>query len=1317
MCAGISLRGRSSCRLAKGIGSLFLAFALVFAGSLPAFSQGNAGRILGAVTDQSGGAVVGATVTILDTARGTTRTLTTDQAGEYNAPNLIPSTYTVTAAFQGFKTAERSGVILEVNQDLRVDLTLQPGEQTQKITVTEALPMVETTNAELGGTLQSAIIADLPMNGRNFANLIQLRPGVTIYPGGSGWTQSSNGMRASDNVYLFEGVNGNDPWMAQPIITAVMASGDAGTLLSIDAIDEFKTEENPRAEYGWKPGAIVNVGLKSGTNNYHGSAFAYGRDGSWDANDFFVNSSGSTPAPVALEQFGATFGGPIKKDKLFYFLSFEDQRYTVGATGTISVPVTGPGLFDSTIGKSAAASNLIAACQAALAVGAPGSGVPGSLTALSAQLAGLSNTCTPLANYPGIFPSNSGTNPLGPSVIPDTLPNQNRIDSGVGKVDYHLNDKNSLNFMYEISPGSGLLNDSPSSQTNQAFETNQYARSQVFASSWTWTPNSTWVNEARVGYSHYYQQFLSNDSTQNPANYSLNGATYNFYTGQANPLYFGLPAIAISQFGGAEGASWPKVVGPDGVLQLLDHISYLRGKHAFKFGGEILGNTSTSNVTASTKGPITFDSLPDFFAGFPNGAASGVLTSLAASEPSSVGTGTATILVGNLLRHFTYQGYAAFLQDDWRVRPRLTLNLGLRYELDTVPVERDGLQGNFLPGTPTGLAQQGVGETLPYHGDHNNFSPRVGFAWDIFGNGKTVLRGGGGILYEMIALDVFNGIGNSFGLRANPTGALLCSGGAAGACTKGPGNIAVVNVSYNGTAVLNGNGTMANGETPGGIPSNWALNSPTTPLYSFVAACGDGNTGSTAAGGSSLPAGFKPPQCNAMLVDPNLRTPYVDTWSIDLQRSITSNLSLDIGYVGNHGTKLISALDINEPLSVTANVAGVGLTTFGPGYAAAGLATCAAAPSKANCGVNTTNENNARPYIGPYPYLRFVDDYGNIDDSNYNGLQAVLTARNFHGLTLTTGYSFSHALGVNSGQGTAGSNTLPINSYGNIHAQLYGPTTFDIRHKVTISGTYNIPGGKGYAQMLEGWSLNGAAIVQTGAPWHIADTTTDFAGTGEQLASGASGTEGSQWDFFGNPADFEPHDNFANLDPTSGGTYTPCTKAITAGCVVVNPSHATLPFFPGTTNLGLAPTANAACNSAAASQGPLALASLRVLGCYAVGSSVMTPAPYGGYGNMAYNAFRDQGFHNIDFSITKAFKIKENLSAQFRAEFFNIFNWVNFVNPFGGPGGNGGSLNPSTAGNGNGLAWVQSTPDQAGSNPVLGSGGARDIQLGLKLIF
>src|ERR1700676_378439 len=205
----------------------------VFLVAAPLFSQGNQGRITGTITDQSGGVIAGATVTVKDVQRGVTRTLTTGESGEYNAPNLLPGTYAVRAEAKGFKVVERQNILLEVGKEVRVDLPLQPGETSQTITVTEQLPLVETTNATLGGTLSNETINDLPLNGRNFENLLSLRPGVTVYPGGGGWTQSTNGMRAHDNVYLVDGVNSNDPWMAQSIMNAGMASGDAGTILPI----------------------------------------------------------------------------------------------------------------------------------------------------------------------------------------------------------------------------------------------------------------------------------------------------------------------------------------------------------------------------------------------------------------------------------------------------------------------------------------------------------------------------------------------------------------------------------------------------------------------------------------------------------------------------------------------------------------------------------------------------------------------------------------------------------------------------------------------------------------------------------------------------------------------------------------------------------------------------------------------------------------------------------------------------------------------------------------------------------------------------
>jgi len=311
-------------------------------------------------------------------------------------------------------------------------------------------------------------------------------------------------------------------------------------------------------------------------------------------------------------------------------------------------------------------------------------------------------------------------------------------------------------------------------------------------------------------------------------------------------------------------------------------------------------------------------------------------------------------------------------------------------------------------------------------------------------------------------------------------------------------------------------------------------------------------------------------------------------------------------------------------------------------------------------------------------------------ESNYNGLQMTLTGRNYHGLSFTAGYTYSHALGDASDQGTSANFPAPLDSYGNIRKQLYANTDFDIRHRFTLSLDYAIPGRKGYGQMLEGWSVNTVVLITSGLPWGASDQSDDFSGT-NGVATSSSDSVGEMWNFYGNPSDFTPVHGFTD---TNGGWQN---------------GGGGLPYFGGGGPQGTE-TANTTCNAKAAAIGPLAQASLNNFGCYAVGNSVLIPAAYGSAGNMKPNIWRDAGFKNVDFSITKLFTIRERLKAEARVEFFNILNKINFSNPSGGPGG---GIGDPSAGIPFGAVFL--TPDTYSSNPQLGSGGERAMQLGLKL--
>jgi len=1202
--------------------------------SLPAFSQGNAGRILGTVTDQSGGVVAGATVSVIDTERGVTRTLTSDDAGEYNAPNLTPGTYTVRAEAKGFKKLERQNVVIEVGKEIRVDLTVQPGEQEQTVTVTEAVPLVETTTATLGGTLENAEITDLPLNGRDYQNLLSLRPGVMLMPGGGPWTQSTNGVRPDQSVWLIDGVINSNFFDARPIAGMPSPITDGATILPIDSIQEFNLMESPKAEYGWKPGAVVNVGIKSGTNSIHGTAYGFYRSSAWDARNYFnvvPNPDGSClvgpPAacdktPAQLKQFGASVGGPIMKDKLFFFANYEGLRDSIGnafgTTGGSGVPETGTTNSDTTNNMAAAINCLAFPSNATCGPNGPTTAI--AISPLTLALTGCSVGATAAATTcsGGFFPSN----PSNSTGFLSTIPNVNNTDNGVGKIDYHVNDKNSINGDFIIGRYVGDGEDR--GFINKIFSNNYIINTWTASGVWDYTPSSTVVNEFRFGYNQMSFITGSDDaSLKDPVN-----------TGATVP---GFPTISVSPFG--LFGTWhnrPQAISPNPYYDAQDSLSYLVGKHSLKFGGEYTHIEADSYIPDYGRGRINFTGGGAFSVPItcPAGATPPCTNPSTALEDFFAGDpGGGQFLVGNPKRALIWSNEAAFAQDDWRLAPKFTLNLGLRYEYRSPLREANNLWANFDPNSPTGLVQQGQpGVPTMWKPDRGDFSPRVGFAYDVNGKGTTVVRGGFSIIYETFtAVEWMNQNqfqnNSSVTLAANPTGANIVKNGQT-IFTGSPNGIAVKASKFGGSS-------LCWDPTVSACPSGQTTVFPS----SAILACGDG----------IVPTGGGPKDpgpCALMAVDPNLKTPYVMNFSLGVTHAFTNNLSLEVGYVGNHGARLTGFADINQQ-----------------------------APQ--------ADGKGARPYSQQFPWFSFINEMTNDVRSNYHSAQATLTKRMSHGLSFIAGYTFAHGLDSGSLNRFA---LLPQNA--NNPGAEYGNSDFDVRHRFTFTTTYNIPGIKGFAQMLEGWQVNGIVTLESGQPWTVDDYNNNFSGSGDSA---------DRWDFFGNPSDFKGAQNSIPYCSGFGSKAGPSCSTTT-----------------GVTNIVTTPANSATLISNCVAKAPDP-STLATGGCFANGSSVMTPPAAGTFGTMGRNLFRDSGYRNVDFSVFKNFTWKERYNAQFRLEMFNIFNHPVFANPYGASqGSSGGNNDPSAPG---AFGGAIGTPDVVAGNPLVGSGDSRNIQVGLKLTF
>jgi outer membrane receptor protein involved in Fe transport len=643
--------------------------------TVAAFAQTTA-SIKGTVTDQTGAAVVGAKVTIKNTALGIERTAQTNSSGDYEVPALPPGSYSVEIQMTGFQPQQANNLELAVSQNSVQNFNLKVATSTEVVTVEATAPLIETTTMTVGQSIDQRTVQEIPLNGRHFVDLGLLIPGSVTPPqngfltaplrGQGSFAFNTAGNREDTVNFMVNGINLND--MVQNQITFQP---------SINTVSEFKVDNSTySAEYGRNSGAIVNIATRSGSNAYHGELFEFLRNEALDARNFFntkfANGLPNHQATFKRNQFGANFGGPIVRDKTFFFLSYEALRQRQGIV--INTPV----LSDVQRQQVVTAGN------------------PTSVKLLQ------------------LIPSaNSGNNFVGSATAPVD------IDQGTADISHNLTSNVRLHAYYA---GQHDLRQEPTLQGNNipAFGDTRESKRQIATFSVDQTFSANLVNEARLGFNRIHITFSPN-AKQDPAAFGIND-------GLSGPV--GLPQIVINgvgnglNFGGPGG--FPQGRG-DTTAVLADTLNYLHGKHSFKFGGEF--RRFYNNNFNSDRGTLVFDSVTDpnpLRSQFANGTASSFNLS-PGNNPSRIGTGE----------------LGFFAQDSWKLFSRFTLELGLRYDWNQTPGEALNRFANFIPSTDSL-----VRTASPYKQNNLNFQPRLGFAWDLFGSGKTVIRSGYALLTD-----------------------------------------------------------------------------------------------------------------------------------------------------------------------------------------------------------------------------------------------------------------------------------------------------------------------------------------------------------------------------------------------------------------------------------------------------------------------------------------------------------------------------------------------------------------------------------------
>lgn len=1049
----------------------------------PAIAQVQNGQITGIVTDQSGAIVAHARVHVSNLATGYEADSESNDAGIYTASELLVGSYLIRVEMTGFKTEVATNLVLSGGTVLRVDFKLVLGKRSETIEVSDAARLVNTENSRLSYTENSIQISNLPLNGRNVYDLIQYQAGATNVRGvmfENGANTVVNGVRESFNGFLINGID-NKGLSGGPVNQPIL-----------DTVEEFQVLTlNNAAEFGSSAGAVTHLITKSGTNRLHGSGWEFLRNDLLDANPFFANHdpdpTNRKRTPLRLNQFGMALSGPLKKDKLFFLAAYQGDRFLTSSPGPVLTesaqfrsatilafpnsvsallyshfPPTGRGTPFATlrqyIGTSFGSRFQTFAdylCPANTDGPTP---TPGAISRKFAALIGVEQADIDQMNSPVALGGCPGGSPYG-------LPTQGAFDRdgefgditispNMSQTEGNLFDGNETSFRLDYNLNSN----------NRFFSQFNWARSRDKYSNFNGlrgftSPSTLTTPSFQISFIHTFSPYLLNEFR---AGYAQNDSVITV------PLP-GVPGVIFDD--GTQGFG-PDVGNPqstrENIYSYNDVLSIAHGKHNVKVGGELRRNLENSEMDAGLPSYSFFDPL--FFAiDAPYSENVGVDPGFATGKQAQLATS---------IRHWRNWDVGAFFQDDWKMSRGLTLNLGIRYDLHTRSTELNNLATTFLRGPGSNFIDNittGAGQikdaSAPCPGDpkatlagecgpggfvaaktlgsadHDDLGPRLGFAWDVFGNGKTSLRGGFGISYEgnlqkRLSLTRWNPPYYSLNqisnfLDGNPDANLIY------------GPVDSAHPTFIGpapSAQHSGTGAQATGNISGWDPAN-----PQTSGFTAIV----------------FPGG--------------LHDPYVENWFVGLQRELRPKLTVEFNYVGTAGRNLYRAENVNR-------IPG-GLLPEG---------TCATDNfGRKLCSQLNSNTAANGEAINPTGLLN--PNYGrlrvwqNSASSIYHSMQVSIRKQLSRGLQFGGNYTYSHSIddgsswqsgftsvnGSAAGDGITTDQTQPGLDRGN--------SVFDIRHRLTFNYVWELPFFRNSdgmsAIMLGGWQWNGIWSFQSGAHW------------------------------------------------------------------------------------------------------------------------------------------------------------------------------------------------------------------------------------------